>query len=78
MDLDGYSSTIVVYTYLPLYPIDNHLNGVHIFITLLVVGSVDKYLVKYLIQARNETDFSHLHRIRLRIIHPHLLLAALY
>lgn len=78
MDLDGNSAPIVVNTDLSLHSINNNLNAIHILVTLLIVGGVDKNFIKDLVKTGNKANISHLHRIGFGIIYPHLLFAAFY
>ena len=77
MNLYWDSSTIIVDANLALLTVHSDLDGVHSFIALVIVGSVDQDLVENLVQARNEADFPHFHRVLFRVEDPHLLLTTL-
>ena len=48
------------------------LNALHVGVSLFIVSSIDEYLVKYLVEARNVADLSEVKADAL-VVYPHLL-----
>lgn len=77
MYLNRDTAPTVVYADFTLFTIHRDFDGIHVLVTLLVVGGVDQNFVKNLIQPRNKANFSHFHGVQLSIINPHLLFTSL-
>lgn len=74
MDLNWNSASVVVYADFPLLTIYCNLDGIHVFVPLLVVGGINEDLIEDLVQPGYKIDFSHFHTVHFGVVYPHWIL----
>jgi hypothetical protein len=72
MNLNGDTTAIVVDTDLSGLSVNGNFDFVHVGVIVFVVRGIHDNFVEDFVQTRDVGDFTELHRLGRRVVHPHL------